>query len=811
MLKVSHRLYPEGGALEELGDGSPEGELGHIGRQGVRLNRSLDDLNLSTFDVGGSRKSAPIPVDVANRLEESRKELWGLQERSAKWQGHLKDLENAVKFRASLLDGEERKLDQVKVDKEELVDSLEQIRGEHNRASAELQTLRDSRIQQVEDNDFTRNAILEETRMLREEQATVERDLALLRTRKSAIKAFIEQSDATPEEEEVADSEEDGESQFSDAPQEVAPNSWLGGGRGMTVEDAHPTSTPGMPAGRARGRGRASLLDPRPGQDAGSSAMEAAFQEQLRLLQATQQQRVLQQQKELEAQQKEIWRQEQEALAQRKRDLAANAKLAQELAGAEAEQLRAKTLETKAAQQAASEKARKHQREVERLAEQQTQNQQMAALRAQCQYMSDAEKKWWFDQGVDPTKELVQYGRYQAYLATAGGSPPMPAAGPNPAAGPKPKPAPRRSRLSAGEEELYRHNPAIAGLGLHNIGATPDDTDVMKRCLKIAAGIRGSGHFARSGHGARRTASEPEAYFQKNSWEEYLVALVDEINYCGWDREESIPFLCKGLRKGDGLIAVEQWRHENGLDGNWMQLIETCTYLFASRGQHDPMAAFRKRVQGKQEPPRGFGLALMRLLKKVHPEWGLEHEIFAKELFTQFIGGLREADVQRVAYDAWTADCSLNDLFRAIENHSMKKTMLGDRVSHTISAAYEDPGEGVHSEEEDGDEAGVAAAQFKGTGKSAKPPWKGRSTEKGTPGVVATAPTPEKKTEGLDAAMFKTLMDKLTASLQSRSTGGTPRRRVDRKTAKCYRCLEIGHFAAECRAASPKSPEKEGN
>ena len=201
----------------------------------------------------------------------------------------------------------------------------------------------------------------------------------------------------------------------------------------------------------------------------------------------------------------------------------------------------------------------------------------------------------------------------------------------------------------------------------------------------------------------------------------------------------------------------------------------------------------------------------MRLLKKVHPEWGLEHEIFSKELFTQFIGGLRDPDVQRVAYDAWTADCSLNDLFRSIENHSMKKMMLGDRVTHTISAAYEESSEDPPSGEEDVGEAGLSAAQFKKGGKPPRPPWKGRSPEGSTPGVVVKASVPAPKTEVLDATLFTTLMEKLTSSLQNRPTGGTARKKVNRKTAKCYRCLEIGHFAAECLASSPKLPAKEGN
>ena len=245
-----------------------------------------------------------------------------------------------------------------------------------------------------------------------------------------------------------------------------------------------------------------------------------------------------------------------------------------------------------------------------RLEKQQPKNQELLALQSQCQYMSDEEKKWWFDQGIDPTKEIVEYGRYQQYLQCMGsdgtghqGSGPKPT----------PKPTPRRSRLSAGEELLYQNNPAIAGLGLHNIGTTSDGCEAIRKCLLIASRIKGSGH------GARRVASEPEAYFQENSWEEYLSYLVDEINYCGWDFEESIPFLCKGLRKGDGLVAVEQLKADFGLKGNWRQLIETCTYLFAARGQHDPMIAFKKRVQLKSEPARGFGLTVTRLLKKVHP------------------------------------------------------------------------------------------------------------------------------------------------------------------------------------------------
>ena len=162
--------------------------------------------------------------------------------------------------------------------------------------------------------------------------------------------------------------------------------------------------------------------------------------------------------------------------------------------------------------------------------------------------MSDEEKKWWFDNGFDPTNEM--YGKYQEYLQWVSTGKPTPKTAP--------KSVPSRSRLSEGMERLYSTNPAIAGLGLDNVGASADNCEAIQKCLKIASGIRGLANAA------RRIASEPSAYWQKNSWEEYLSRIVDAINFSGWDFEESIPFLCKGLRLGDGYVAVEQRKADCG-------------------------------------------------------------------------------------------------------------------------------------------------------------------------------------------------------------------------------------------------------
>ena len=89
---------------------------GGFGRARGRANRSLDELDLSTFNVGGSKKAAPEPVS-SGQFEDAGKEhpnddlgrmeakVWALQERSAKWTIHLQKLEGKVVGKTSGADG----------------------------------------------------------------------------------------------------------------------------------------------------------------------------------------------------------------------------------------------------------------------------------------------------------------------------------------------------------------------------------------------------------------------------------------------------------------------------------------------------------------------------------------------------------------------------------------------------------------------------------------------------------------------------------------------------------------------------------
>ena len=92
-------------------------------------------------------------------------EIWMLQERSAKWTNHLQELEGAVYYRQSMIDGEDRRLDELRGENKQLAMNLQQTKTDLETANAELEGLRKARGQQVEDNDFTRAASLEETCM----------------------------------------------------------------------------------------------------------------------------------------------------------------------------------------------------------------------------------------------------------------------------------------------------------------------------------------------------------------------------------------------------------------------------------------------------------------------------------------------------------------------------------------------------------------------------------------------------------------------------------------------------------------------
>ena len=113
--------------------------------------------------------------DLNVNLGQIRAEIWTLQEHSAKWTNY--DLEGKVNHRKSAIEGEDRRLDCLRRENDQVAMSLQRSKNEFEAANVELSSLRTQREQQVEDNDFTRNAIANENRTMREEQSELMMEL----------------------------------------------------------------------------------------------------------------------------------------------------------------------------------------------------------------------------------------------------------------------------------------------------------------------------------------------------------------------------------------------------------------------------------------------------------------------------------------------------------------------------------------------------------------------------------------------------------------------------------------------------------
>ena len=677
---------------------------------------------MSTFNVGGSATTAPVPRrEVQFDIEQFGDEdaVWGadpwdivtrakreydtIVHAAQQWNGELEKLNEEIIAKSDIIQQKQDHLEQLSCENDQMVQNVKQTEQKFKAANNDLDLMIRARNEQVKENEFTRGAILEENEDLTLRKTGLVDEIGILRAKKIALNAYILQGERTRNRNDNETSSDLESDDSASTPNYMSFTATSGGGRGLTVEQT--TSTPGP--GRARGRAwKPSVVDPIVGISNKTQILSTTIvgghngpayggtqtQEQLAIMQAAQHERLLKEQQRLDEEQAKLLAEQRKVLDEQRKRASDNAQLAQEVAESEAAHLKKRSVALKLVREqeanalADKTKCSKDAETAKLAKEQVAARQYQNALQHQCHYMSDAEKAWWYNQGTDPTAALVDYGLYQSYLQR------LPASTPpllvNNQANPvntssvstgniTTKRPPRRSVLSERVEQLYTTNPAIAGLGLDNITVQADGCEAIAKCVQMAGAIR------RSENAARRVASEPKPYWQRNPWDEYLKSVCEEVKLSGWSHEEALPYLSKGLRDGDGVIAVEQWEEDCGLSGTFLQLVETASWLFGGINAIDPMVKFKQRVQLKNELPKVFGLALTRLLRKVHPKSGLHDELFTKELFTQFCGGLRDSDVQQVVYDTWRADSSLNDLFRAIDNHTLKRSLLGEKGAPT--------------------------------------------------------------------------------------------------------------------------------
>jgi hypothetical protein len=292
-----------------------------------------------------------------------------------------------------------------------------------------------------------------------------------------------------------------------------------------------------------------------------------------------------------------------------------------------------------------------------------------------------------------------------------------------------------------------------------------------------------------------------------------LSGFIDDQNCSGYSVEEALPLLCRCLRDGDGKLALDKWKEECWGGGTFEQLIECASYVFGNLSSEDPRTTFKKRMQKKGESAKMYGLQLQTLLRKVHPGMAMDDLYFINSLFTQFVVGLYDKEISDVVHENWKTDTTLNDLFKAIDCHNSKKSLLAGRIPHRpVSAVRVDAiQESSEEPQEDPQVENVAAASFKPKG-GFNPNWKG-NTGGQKPTVQFTEEEPsEAMLEKLTLRIGKKLGMEGAKEKQNKEKAKTPKTKAPRDISqdRCYRCLELGHHSATCPALYPVLQKKPG-
>ena len=389
----------------------------------------------------------------------------------------------------------------------------------------------------------------------------------------------------------------------------------------------------------------------------------------------------------------------------------------------------------------------------------------------------------------------------------------------------------RRSSMSVGMQAVYDNNDCIAGLGVDCPPQSSDGSDVVEWSVRQSKRLQGSANPA------RRVAITTEPFNGKKPWRDWYSDFVEDKCGSGWSEVEALPDLLRCLRTSAGRIAVNRWRTMYEGTGTYTQLVECASYVLGAIGTEDTMSLFRKRTQKPHENHRMFGLECHDLLHRARPNLSMDDPHFMNDLFKQFICGLKDLEFQQVAKDAWKADTSLTDLFLALENHELKRNLLGAAVPQRTAAVYEAEYE-EESEYEDWffeDEDGqIASVQIKkGDGKKkffprrtddkpfvkkdvVKTAWRPKEgvvvKSSAAPGVpVGTwkkeiVPVSPPMTMGsVPQDVFEDMCRRIYETMNSKRID---RPRTDRSTIRCYRCQENGHFASECQAPNPVIPKR---
>ena len=188
------------------------------------MSRSLEEMSLSMFNIGGSRAAAPNPrratileehrfddmreARVQERVQMAQMELLSIQKQSNEWKNSLIALEGAVTHRASKIKEKDARLSTLLEENEKLVQSLSMVRLEFDQKQADLQGVRSefahantelnqicaARDAVISEAEGARSELVRDTKDLHEVRRSLVTECDILKAKRNALQQFLSET-----------------------------------------------------------------------------------------------------------------------------------------------------------------------------------------------------------------------------------------------------------------------------------------------------------------------------------------------------------------------------------------------------------------------------------------------------------------------------------------------------------------------------------------------------------------------------------------------------------------------------------------
>ena len=143
----------------------------------------------------------------------------------------------------------------------------------------------------------------------------------------------------------------------------------------------------------------------------------------------------------------------------------------------------------------------------------------------------------------------------------------------------------------------------------------------------------------------RKIPCKMPGYFDGKNWSEWYGQFKRVSLANGWNDETKKVQLYASCN-GAARIATDEFDLTRG---TYAQLVTGLCKIFDTRSYRDRFTAFRQRVQGQEEDPSIYAMAILGISKEAFP--GIQDQFLGQMVTEQFIAGLRDPDMRRKVFD----------------------------------------------------------------------------------------------------------------------------------------------------------------